>query len=142
VEIDKPMFVELGVDLSTIPEDFSEANSEKISSTRYKVSFSNPVLQKVPIVFNETFDEEWVLAEKCNWLRCKRLENYEHFLVNNFANGFVIENNDEQLESFLIVHESEYRFKVGEVISIVVFVVLISALGHLVYKSRPSTSKS
>ncbi|MFC1621993.1 alpha-(1-_3)-arabinofuranosyltransferase family protein [Patescibacteria group bacterium] len=115
----KPLFVS-DPQLSTIvPDQNIDITYEKKSYTRYRVYFSTPLKELLPVVFSETFDKEWYLAESCGILSCKKYANSKHFLANQYANGWLIKPGDEKfgLGSFYIVHKSEFRLKTGLIIS-------------------------
>ncbi|MBN1162311.1 hypothetical protein JXA34_01030 [Patescibacteria group bacterium] len=119
----KPLYLE-----ETIEDAFEDQNIEidyqKISDSRYKLDIRNMPKNPFFVIFNESFDAGWKIGEKCGFFGCSKTHSSTHFISNHYGNGWVLYPKETQTELY-IVHDSEYRFKIGVIIS---FLALFSCL--------------
>lgn len=133
-----PMFLSKSVTVAIEqPNDLNNIEKiEKISDSRYRIFFNEPVSDGLPIVFNESYDEGWVLAKDCNWLLCFELSNSMHFEANFFGNGWSLKTNGKSIDELFIVNSSEFRLKYGLIISISSIIISIIGIVWLSSQKR------
>lgn len=132
----KPMYVAED-DISFEPSEPPESlilDYQKQSSSRYVITLPGTLSGVVPIVFSETYDPGWMLAKNCGWFRCGEIVEAQHFEVNQYANGWLVDTSKVDTKEMYIVHSSEFRLKLGLVVSLTTLTFSILALVFIGYR--------
>jgi hypothetical protein len=134
---EKPLFIDRqdSVTLPYVAHFPVNVTYSKINDARYKVVISGNYEGPLPVVFSETFDDGWYLAEDCTWLRCTGRIEAPHYTGNYYANVWLLTKDREPLELY-VVHAADFRLHQGLVVSGVSLVGAVVLYLFLRKKSR------
>ncbi|MBN1162197.1 DUF3367 domain-containing protein [Patescibacteria group bacterium] len=98
-----------------------ELSYKQITEAKYLVELKGETDKDFRLVFNESFDEGWTLAENCTSFWCFNKVKSTHYTVNDYANGWTVDPGG-RIQEFYVYHTLYNRLRFGLAVSTLGFV--------------------